>query len=51
MAGTAVTKPTPRERLLSAAATLFVREGIHSVGVDRLSDAARVSKRSLYQHF
>jgi AcrR family transcriptional regulator len=44
-------QPRPRERLLAAAARLFVHEGIHSVGVDRLSDEAHVSKRSLYQHF
>ncbi len=41
----------PRDRILAAAADLFVREGINAVGVDRLSAQAGVSKRSLYQHF
>jgi AcrR family transcriptional regulator len=41
---------TPRERLLRAAADLFYREGI-ATGVDRLCQAAGVSKRSMYQQF
>jgi len=45
------TKPRPRERVLGAAARLFVRDGIHTVGVDRLALEANVSKRSIYQHF
>jgi len=45
------TKPKPRERVLGAAARLFVRDGIHAVGVDRLALEANVSKRSIYQHF
>jgi AcrR family transcriptional regulator len=44
-------KPKPRERVLDAAARLFLRDGIHAVGVDRLADEAGVSKRSIYQHF
>ncbi|GAA1439710.1 TetR/AcrR family transcriptional regulator [Leifsonia poae] len=44
-------KPKPRERVLEAAARLFLRDGIHVVGVDRLADDAGVSKRSIYQHF
>lgn len=50
---TAVTtgKPKPRDRVLSAAARLFVREGVNAVGVDRLAHEAEVSKRSIYQHF
>jgi AcrR family transcriptional regulator len=37
--------------LLEAASDLFYRLGITAVGVDALSEAAHVSKRSLYQHF
>jgi AcrR family transcriptional regulator len=40
-----------RERILSAAQVLFAREGINATGVAELCAAARVSKRTLYQHF
>jgi AcrR family transcriptional regulator len=39
-----------RDRLLDAAADLFYREGV-SVGVEALTKAAGVSKRSMYQLF
>jgi AcrR family transcriptional regulator len=45
-----VSTATPRERLLRAAADLFYREGI-ATGVDRLCQAAGISKRSMYQLF
>lgn len=44
-------RPPPDEALLSAADDLFYREGIPSVGIDALADAAGVSKASIYQHF
>lgn len=47
---TTLAKPSSRERLLEAAATLAYREGV-SVGVEALCKAAGVSKRSLYQLF
>jgi AcrR family transcriptional regulator len=40
-----------RERILTAATTLFHREGIHATGVERLTEHANVSKRTFYQHF
>ncbi len=40
-----------RERLLAAADELFYREGIHSVGIDRIIDEAGVAKASLYKCF
>jgi AcrR family transcriptional regulator len=40
-----------RERILTAATTLFHREGIHATGVERLTEQAHVSKRTFYQHF
>ncbi|MCT9083971.1 TetR/AcrR family transcriptional regulator [Streptomyces fulvoviolaceus] len=43
-------KPSPRERLLEAAATLTYRDGV-SIGVEALCKAAGVSKRSMYQLF
>ncbi|MEU6225169.1 TetR/AcrR family transcriptional regulator [Streptomyces sp. NPDC047042] len=43
-------KPSPRERLLEAAATLTYRDGV-GVGVEALCKAAGVSKRSMYQYF
>jgi AcrR family transcriptional regulator len=41
----------PRERLLSTASELFYRDGIHSVGVDRIVDAANVTRATFYRHF
>ncbi|GGW95451.1 TetR/AcrR family transcriptional regulator [Streptomyces lomondensis] len=43
-------KPSPRERLLEAAATLTYQDGV-GIGVDALCKAAGVSKRSMYQLF
>ncbi|WP_335992127.1 TetR/AcrR family transcriptional regulator [Glycomyces sp. MUSA5-2] len=43
-------KPSPRERLLDAAAALTYREGVN-IGIDALCKAAGVSKRSMYQLF
>jgi AcrR family transcriptional regulator len=40
-----------RERILTAAAELFARQGFNATGVNELHKAARVSKRTLYQHF
>ncbi|MFI2430509.1 TetR/AcrR family transcriptional regulator [Streptomyces sp. NPDC018693] len=44
------TKPSPRERLLEAAAALTYRDGV-GIGVEALCKAAGVSKRSMYQLF
>lgn len=41
----------PRERILTTARMLFYRAGIHATGVQRIAEAARVSKRTLYEHF
>jgi AcrR family transcriptional regulator len=43
-------KPSPRERLLEATATLTYRDGV-GIGVEALCNAAGVSKRSMYQLF
>jgi AcrR family transcriptional regulator len=43
--------PRPRERILTTARALFYREGIHATGVQRLAEAAHVSKRTLYEYF
>src|SRR5437763_3009584 len=42
---------SPAQRLLTAAAKLFPREGIRAVGVDRLIAEADVARASLYQSF
>ncbi|NGO07846.1 TetR/AcrR family transcriptional regulator [Streptomyces sp. HC44] len=47
---TTVVKPSSRERLLEAAATLTYRDGV-GIGIDALCKAAGVSKRSMYQLF
>lgn len=44
-------KPTPRQRLLAAADELFYRDGIHTVGIDRVIEKAGVAKGSLYYNF
>ena len=41
----------PRERLLRTAATLFYRDGITGVGVDRILAEANVTRATLYRHF
>ena len=43
--------PGAREWILTAAATLVYRDGVHATGVDRLAQEASVSKRIFYQHF
>ena len=40
-----------RERLLTAACDLFYREGIQSVGIQRVLQEADAAKASLYSHF
>jgi AcrR family transcriptional regulator len=44
-------KASTRERLLAAADELFYREGVQSVGVDRVVQKAGVAKASLYNLF
>src|SRR4029079_4603809 len=43
--------PNARERLLSAARSLFYCQGVHATGVERIAEQARVSKRTMYQQF
>jgi AcrR family transcriptional regulator len=45
------TAPNTRERIVSAASKLFYAEGIRTVGVDAVAEAAGVTKRTLYYHF
>lgn len=40
-----------RSRLLSTATRIFYAEGIHSVGIDRIVEEARVTRATLYRHF
>ena len=40
-----------REQLLQAAVMLFSRKGFHGVGIDAISEKARVTKKTLYHHF
>jgi AcrR family transcriptional regulator len=42
---------TVRGRILQAAYDLFCREGINTVGIDRIVAEAGVAKMSLYRHF
>ncbi|MEU4193410.1 helix-turn-helix domain-containing protein [Kribbella sp. NPDC026611] len=39
------------ERILTAASTLFYAQGIRTVGVDAIADAAEVTKKTLYDRF
>ena len=45
------TKSSARERLLAAADELFYREGVQTVGIDRIISRAGVAKASLYNTF
>lgn len=48
----ATTRPSAaRDRLLATASEIFYRDGIHSVGVDRIIDAAGVTRATFYRHF
>ncbi|MEU9976313.1 TetR/AcrR family transcriptional regulator [Streptomyces sp. NPDC051014] len=40
-----------RERILKAATELFTAQGVNATGMDQLTSASRVSKRTLYAHF
>ncbi|WP_129306105.1 TetR/AcrR family transcriptional regulator [Streptomyces sp. L2] len=40
-----------RARLLGTAVRIFYAEGIHSVGVDRIIEEAKVTRATLYRHF
>ncbi|MDO5076681.1 TetR/AcrR family transcriptional regulator [Corynebacterium sp.] len=44
-------RPTPRERLLASATSLFTTEGIRVIGIDRILREADVAKASLYSLF
>lgn len=43
--------PAPRDRILMAARDLFYRNGINSVGVEAIAEAAATNKMTLYRHF
>jgi AcrR family transcriptional regulator len=47
----AIERGSARDRLLAAASELFYAEGVHTVGVDRIVEAAGVAKASLYSIF
>ncbi|MFJ9033425.1 TetR/AcrR family transcriptional regulator [Streptomyces sp. NPDC102274] len=40
-----------RARLLNKATEIFYAEGIHSVGIDRITAEAQVTRATLYRHF
>jgi AcrR family transcriptional regulator len=44
-------KPAARERLLAAASELFYKAGVQSVGVDRVTEHAGVTKATMYKIF
>lgn len=45
------TTAPPRTRILKAAQDLFYRNGIHTVSVDAIAEAADTNKTTLYRHF
>lgn len=49
--GTTKTEGSARDRLLAAANELFYREGVHTVGIERVLEKAGVAKASLYSTF
>jgi AcrR family transcriptional regulator len=50
-AATTAGRRSSRERILTAATTLFYLRGIHATGIDELAEVASVSKRTLYTLF
>lgn len=40
-----------REQIIDVALTLFYQEGFHATGVEKIREAANVSKKTLYNHF
>lgn len=51
MAEKTLERASARDRLLAAATELFYREGVRSVGIDRVIEHAGVAKGSLYNTF
>jgi AcrR family transcriptional regulator len=51
MTSTAQSPSAARQRILDTAYELFSKNGIRSVGVDRIVAEARVAKMTLYNHF
>ncbi len=51
MSPTKAPRATARDRLLQSANELFYREGVQSVGIDRIIEHAGVAKASLYNTF
>ena len=51
MSTTTVRTSPAKKRLLDAATDLFYSEGIHSVGVDRIIEAAGVTRATMYKQF
>ncbi|MCL7370026.1 TetR/AcrR family transcriptional regulator [Streptomyces ardesiacus] len=45
------TPSAARTRLLGTATRIFYAEGIHSVGIDRITAEAQVTRATLYRHF
>src|SRR3954470_20701752 len=52
MTAVAGRKPSEaRQRLLATASGIFYRDGIHSVGVDRVIAEAGITRATFYRHF
>jgi len=51
LAGMTTKRAPARDRLLDAADRLFYAEGVHTVGIDRISEEAGVAKGSLFYNF
>lgn len=51
MARSSASRPCARDRIMAAASELFYKEGVHSVGIDRIIAESGVAKMSLYNHF
>jgi AcrR family transcriptional regulator len=48
---TTVKNSKARQRIIEAASKLFYQHDAHTIGVDRISEEANVSKRTLYKYF
>lgn len=46
-----MSQPSKREQIIDAALSLFYKGGFNATGVEKIREAANVSKKTLYNHF
>jgi AcrR family transcriptional regulator len=46
-----MSQPSKREQIIDVALSLFYKDGFNATGVEKIREAANVSKKTLYNHF